>query len=67
MGDDDHAARPRHAHGTSRQSRGDVLRDAEGQQLTGSAGGLDFRMMVDFIRAGRLQPPYGTASLSGVR
>jgi hypothetical protein len=40
---------------------------ADGTRLSTRQPDGYFRMMVDFIRAGRLQPPYGTASLSGVR
>jgi hypothetical protein len=40
---------------------------ADGTRLSTRQPDGYFRMMVDFIRARRLRPPYGTASLSGVR
>jgi len=38
---------------------------ADGTRLSTRQPDGYFRMMCDFIRDGRLQPPYGTASLSG--
>jgi acetyl esterase/lipase len=38
---------------------------ADGTRLSTRQPDGYFRMMCDFIREGRLQPPYGTASLSG--
>ena len=38
---------------------------ADGTRLSTRQPGGYFRMMCDFIREGRLQPPYGTASLAG--
>jgi pimeloyl-ACP methyl ester carboxylesterase len=38
---------------------------ADGTRLSTRQPDAYFRMMCDFIREGRLQPPYGTASLAG--